>query len=77
MCKTSYTLRAVLSSRMSNYSEYPVTIILNINVSCNKKFWKYLTFTLPHSSLTFQSLAVSLRATRFNIQKFYMIPALH
>ena len=27
-------------------------------------------------NLTFQSLAVSLRTTRFNIQKFYMVLAL-
>jgi hypothetical protein len=27
-------------------------------------------------TLTFKSLAVSLRATRFNIQKFYMVLAL-
>jgi len=27
----------------------------------------------PRDALTFESLAVSLRTTRFNIQKFYMV----
>jgi hypothetical protein len=33
--------------------------------------------TLFLVTLTFQSLAISLGATRFNIQKFYMVLALH
>jgi hypothetical protein len=31
---------------------------------------------LPNSTLTFQSLAVTLHTTRFNIKKFYMVPTL-
>jgi hypothetical protein len=33
-------------------------------------------YTPVHLGLTFRSLAVSLRTTRFNIQNFYMVLAL-
>ena len=40
-------------------------------------FFIYILIFIFHASvLTFQSLAVSLRTTRFNIQKFYMALAL-
>jgi len=32
--------------------------------------------SIIYINLTFESLAVSLRTTRFNIQKFYMVLAL-
>jgi hypothetical protein len=38
----------------------------------------YMEFKLAKFlQLTFKSLAVSLRTTRFNIQNFYMVLALH
>ena len=39
-------------------------------------FHKFESLTLIHATLTFWSQAVSLRTTRFNIQKFYVVLAL-
>jgi len=37
---------------------------------------RFICVHLTKLGLTFKSLAVSLRTTRFNIQKFYMVLAL-
>jgi hypothetical protein len=44
--------------------------VLLISCANGQLQYQYISWPL---SLTFQSLALSLRTTRFNIQKFYMM----
>jgi len=69
----------IVSICLQAFSNTP-TVTYNrnaINKCCSRnKFCIHVSSIVSFRALTFSSLAVSLRTTRFNIQKFYMVLAL-
>jgi hypothetical protein len=50
---------------------------MQIRVTCKDYINKRSSAALFHTyTLTFSSLAVTLRTTRFNVKKFYVVPTL-